>query len=192
MAQIQAAAVSHPQNLLGNLLRRITTLILVSVDVFWSILLQNTGLGADSARSPNRVLILADDLGYGDLGCYGSPTIRTPNLDRMAAESVAIDGRDLSPLLFEGQSLAETPFFYYRGDKLAACRIGPWKAHFFTQAGYGQAKADLHDPPWLFHLGRDPAENRNVAAQYPEVLARIQAAVKTHAAGVVPGEPQLE
>lgn len=36
-------------------------------------------------RSPNVVLILADDLGYGDLGSYGS-TIRTPNLDRMAAE----------------------------------------------------------------------------------------------------------
>src|SRR5262245_4128167 len=36
---------------------------------------------------PNIVFIYADDLGYGDLGCYGS-RIRTPNLDRMAREGV--------------------------------------------------------------------------------------------------------
>ncbi len=39
---------------------------------------------------PNLVLILADDLGYGDLGVYGHPTIRTPNLDRMAREGMQL------------------------------------------------------------------------------------------------------
>jgi arylsulfatase A-like enzyme len=34
---------------------------------------------------PNVVIILADDLGYGDLGCYGHPTFKTPNIDRLAA-----------------------------------------------------------------------------------------------------------
>jgi arylsulfatase A len=38
--------------------------------------------------SPNVVIIYADDLGWGDLGCYGHPTIRTPNLDRMAAQGM--------------------------------------------------------------------------------------------------------
>ncbi len=37
-------------------------------------------------RPPNFIIILADDQGYGDLGSYGHPTIRTPNLDRLAAE----------------------------------------------------------------------------------------------------------
>jgi arylsulfatase A-like enzyme len=41
-----------------------------------------------AAKPPNIVIILADDLGYGDLGCYGHPSIRTPNLDRMAAEGM--------------------------------------------------------------------------------------------------------
>lgn len=39
-----------------------------------------------AADKPNFVIIFADDLGYGDLGCFGNPTIRTPNLDRMAVE----------------------------------------------------------------------------------------------------------
>ena len=37
---------------------------------------------------PNFVIVFADDLGYGDLGCYGNEVIRTPNVDRMAAEGL--------------------------------------------------------------------------------------------------------
>ena len=43
---------------------------------------------AEPGRPPNIVFLLADDLGYGDLGCYGQTKIRTPNLDRLAAEGM--------------------------------------------------------------------------------------------------------
>jgi arylsulfatase A-like enzyme len=44
------------------------------------------GASADDVRRPNILFILADDLGYGDLGCYGQARVKTPNLDRLAAE----------------------------------------------------------------------------------------------------------
>jgi arylsulfatase/arylsulfatase A len=44
--------------------------------------------GRPAGNPPSFVIILCDDLGYGDLGCYGSTTIRTPNVDRMAAEGM--------------------------------------------------------------------------------------------------------
>jgi arylsulfatase A len=48
---------------------------------------------------PNFLVLLCDDLGYGDLGCYGHPMIRTPHLDRLAAEGVRLtDCYSASPL----------------------------------------------------------------------------------------------
>ena len=41
-----------------------------------------------SGRKPNIILIVADDLGYGELGCYGQQWIKTPNIDRLAEEGL--------------------------------------------------------------------------------------------------------
>jgi arylsulfatase A-like enzyme len=112
--------------------------------------------------------------------------------DASVPEKTTLDGIDLSPLLFQSKPLPERPYFYYRGDQLFACRIGEWKAHFKTQTGYGQPKAEVHEPALLYHLGRDPSEKRNIASAHPEVLEQIREAVKRHQDHLVPGVPQLK
>ncbi|NQZ59024.1 MAG: sulfatase-like hydrolase/transferase, partial [Lentisphaeraceae bacterium] len=48
-------------------------------------LLMSTLVASDK---PNVIYILADDLGYGDLGCYGQTTLKTPHLDQLAANGM--------------------------------------------------------------------------------------------------------
>src|SRR5262249_41223021 len=48
------------------------------------------GAAEPAKRPPNVVIVYADDLGYGDLGCYGARGIDTPTLDRMAKEGVRL------------------------------------------------------------------------------------------------------
>src|SRR5690606_40723339 len=45
---------------------------------------------AQPPRRPNVVLIMSDDMGWGDLGSYGATDVRTPNLDRLAAEGIRL------------------------------------------------------------------------------------------------------
>lgn len=54
--------------------------------VYACFLLSVLATTALAAPKPNFIIIFADDLGYGDLGVYGHPTIKTPNLDQMARE----------------------------------------------------------------------------------------------------------
>lgn len=50
-----------------------------------------SALAAQSGGRPNLIFILADDMGYGDLACYGNAGMRTPNIDRLAAEGLRIE-----------------------------------------------------------------------------------------------------
>ncbi len=61
---------------------------LTIIQLFIILLPRYEGNEPPPVANPNIVILFCDDLGYGDLGVYGHPTIRTPNLDRMAAEGM--------------------------------------------------------------------------------------------------------
>jgi len=67
--------------------KHVTTIILLAL---WVCLPGPAAYAAEQATRPNVIVILADDLGYGDLGTFGHPKFKTPNLDRMAAEGARL------------------------------------------------------------------------------------------------------
>ena len=98
---------------------------------------------AAAERAPNIVFILADDLGYGELGCYGQEKISTPNIDRLAEEGMRFTqcyagSRVCAPsrsTLITGQHTGHTPIrangsgmYLYDGDVTVA--------EVLKQAGY--------------------------------------------------------
>ena len=71
-----------------RLLHRIATLTLTASAAFVSTAPVKQVLSTESDRVPNIVIIMADDMGYAGLSCYGNPYFKTPHLDRLAAEGL--------------------------------------------------------------------------------------------------------
>jgi arylsulfatase A len=65
---------------------RMRNLLTLAITLAGALALHAHGRSAVQSRPPNIIVIFTDDQGYGDLGSFGHPTIRTPRLDRMAAE----------------------------------------------------------------------------------------------------------
>lgn len=68
---------------------------LIAIGILTMMLCQNAfvlgaGSGLDRPDQPNFVVIFCDDLGYGDVGCFGAEQIKTPNIDRMAKEGLKL------------------------------------------------------------------------------------------------------
>jgi arylsulfatase A-like enzyme len=103
-----------------------------------------------------------------------------------------IDGVNILPLLTGTGGAQREAYFFYRGAQLFAARVGKWKAHYSTQAGYGTPDAERHDPPVLFDVEADPGESYNVAAEHPDALQQIAAAVEKHRANLQAAPTQLE
>jgi arylsulfatase A len=62
------------------------------------VALATTASRVRADAKPNLVIILVDDMGYGDIGCYGSTLNRTPNCDRMAAEGMKLTSFYAAPV----------------------------------------------------------------------------------------------
>ncbi len=103
-----------------------------------------------------------------------------------------LDSYDIRPVLLGTGESPRKSLLYYRGRKLMAARLGPWKAHFMTQAGFRQREPKQHDPPLLFHLENDPSETYDLAKDHPEVIAQIRTLVSEHEAGLEAPPSQLE
>lgn len=92
---------------------------------FLNVAMRMTGMAAMAPRfavaqtlegkpRPNVVLILTDDQGYGDLGCHGNDTIKTPNLDKLHDESVRFDRFYVSPVCAPTRASLMTGRYNYR------------------------------------------------------------------------------
>jgi len=66
------------------------------------------------ATPPNIIIVMPDDMGYGDMGCTGNPVIRTPNLDRFASESAELTNFYVSPVCSPTRACLMTGRYNYR------------------------------------------------------------------------------
>jgi arylsulfatase A-like enzyme len=131
-----------------------------------ALLLAAPALAADAAK-PNVLFILADDLGWGDLSCYGHRTLKTPNLDKLARQGILftqfyVDGSVCSPsrtAFMTGQFPARHRVHgHFAGAEMNKNRGMPnWLdpnattlPGLFNKAGYATA----HFGKW--HLGNGP------------------------------------
>jgi len=73
-----------------------------------------TESASESRKRPNVILILSDDQGYGDFGCYGNKQIHTPVLDRLYRESVRFSNFYVQPVCSPTRACLMTGRYYYR------------------------------------------------------------------------------
>jgi arylsulfatase A-like enzyme len=109
---------------------------------FFGILIAGLVGAITWAEPPNVVLILADDLGYGDTGCYGAEKVLTPNIDRLAAEGIRFtDAYSASPLCCPSRYAILSGVY-------------PWRAHHRADVGIWST----HRTPSLFSLYGPPGD----------------------------------
>ena len=127
----------------SHLLHRITTLTILPLTGFLSQLLYTRALEAKQAPRPNIVLIMADDQGWGEVGFHGNKVIKTPNLDRFAAEGTELTNFYVSPMCTPTRSSLMTGRYHFRTGAhdtyIGRSNMNPAEttiAEVFANAGY--------------------------------------------------------
>jgi arylsulfatase A-like enzyme len=101
------------------------------------------GFGTPQQKKPNVIVILIDDQGYGDFSCHGNPVLKTPYMDRLAAEGVSFSDFHVSPVCTptRGQLLTGRDALHNRACCVTSGRTMirrdiPVMAEFFRRGGY--------------------------------------------------------
>ena len=119
---------------------------------------------------PNVIIVMTDDQGYGDLSCHGNPFLKTPNLDRLAADSVRFTDFHVSPFctptrasLMTGNHAGYTGAFRTSSGRTMMHRDQKTIADLFSGAGYVTAMVGK------WHLG-DNAPHRPQDRGFQDVV----------------------
>jgi len=200
MLSISTSAKSGPSDLPGPLLHGISALVLGVSAVCLSTDTAFSDENSDNRSVPNIVLILADDMGWSDLGCYGGE-IATPNLDRLAYGGIRFTQFHNTPYRkyknysHEGGICTPLIAFWPAGIKNGG-RISHHLGHFIdvmatlaelSGATYpetfdgrkvvcrGEWKLVTWGGDWeLYDAERDRTETNDLAAAHPEIVAELE------------------
>lgn len=86
--------------------------------IVFGVFCANFLAAAETQSKPNIILVLADDLGAAELGCYGNKLHATPNLDRMAAQGLRLDTFYAMPLCTTTRTALMTGQYGFRNGYL--------------------------------------------------------------------------
>ena len=118
-----------------------------------------------------------------------------PTVTALAGAPAAdgLDGVDLGATLTAGADSPRTGLAYYRSGELQAYRLGRYKLRLISAGAYDLPPARTeHETPQLFDLHADPAEAYDIAAEHPEVVAEIEAAIADHRAALEDAPPLFD
>ena len=166
---------------------------------------------------PNILLLYADDLGYGDVSCYGATRVQTPNIDRLAREGLrftdalicqvdfpatfaaltgqkfdvktAPDSQNMLPALLGDSRTGRATLVEHSGG--LAMRQGNWK--FIPKRPgakrFPQTDTDTGNDPdvQLYDLAKDAGETKNVAKEHPEIVEQLRGMLEAEKAKGFPG-----